>query len=60
MTIVHYPAFLLIVMVCVALVVGVYPSALFTGMFEENPRAPSTGVRYSSYKTRMRQGTIDR
>ena len=47
-------------MVCVALVVDVYPSALFTGMFEENPRAPSTGVRYSSYKTRMRQGTIDR
>ena len=45
MTIVHYPAFLLIVMVCVALVVGVYSSALFTGMVEENPRAPSTGGR---------------
>ena len=47
-------------MVCVALVVGVYSSALFTGMFAENPRAPSTGARQSLYKTRMRQGTIDR
>ena len=32
-------------MVCVALVVGVYSSALFTGMFEENPKATIAMVK---------------